>query len=487
MKILTSLQISEWDRYTIQNEPIESLALMERAAERLSEALQRRLSVGVKLTFLIGKGNNGGDGLAMARILSGRGFCCRVIMIFETNELNENCAINFARLPSDIEINQYPCEICDDEVLIDAILGSGFRGKANNYILNVIKHINKLPNYKVSIDLPSAMSSEFDNDYEMVLHTELTLTIQIPKLAFMLPEAGNACGEVEIVEIGLDSKFINNAKTCFYYIDSNFIASNSLRRTKFSHKGNYGHTLLICGSEGMVGAAFLATGAALRSGCGYVTVSLSFDYIPSLLSRYPSALTWGWHTDVLNRLPPNLEKYTSIAIGCGLGQNTQIVDLLEQLFRRYNRPIVIDADAINVLTVNRSLLKYIPKHSILTPHLGELRQLIGDWADDKDKIDKIRAFTLKYDVLLVVKGAHTMICCPNGDIWFNSTGNAFMAKAGAGDILTGLISGLLSRGYSPHLAACIGVYYHGIAAEKAAEAISGESINSNDLIDFIRI
>ena len=142
MKILTSLQISEWDRYTIQNEPIESLALMERAAERLSEALQRRLSVGVKLTFLIGKGNNGGDGLAMARILSGRGFCCRVIMIFETNELNENCAINFARLPSYIEINQYPCEICDDEVLIDAILGSGFRGKANNYILNVIKHIN---------------------------------------------------------------------------------------------------------------------------------------------------------------------------------------------------------------------------------------------------------------------------------------------------------------------------------------------------------
>lgn len=487
MKILTARQISEWDRYTIQNEPIESLALMERAAERLSRSLQRRLSAGAKLTFLIGKGNNGGDGLAMARILSCMGFRCKVVMIFPANELNENSAVNLTRLPSDIEIRQYPCDIDDDEILIDAILGSGFRGSVNDYILTVIDHINSLPNYKVSVDMPSAMSSEYNNLYDRVLHADLTLTIQSPKLAFMLPEAGNACGELEIIDIGLDSKFLNNVKTDFYYIDSHFVANNSLRRPKFSHKGDYGHTLLVCGSEGMAGAAFLAAGAALRSGCGYVVVSLPLEYVPSLLSRYPSALTWGWHTDGLRRLPSDLEKYTSVGIGCGVGQNAQTLDLVEQLLRRYNRPIVIDADAISILATNRYLLKDIPGYSILTPHLGELRRLIGDWSDDKDKIDKVRAFAREYNVLLVVKGAHTMICCPNGDIWFNSTGNAFMAKAGTGDVLTGLISGLLARGYSPHISACMGVYYHGIAGEKATEAFSGESINSDDLIDFIRI
>lgn len=488
MKIFTDRQHSEWDRYTMEHEPIASIDLMECAAHRLADALCRYVPQGAKLTFFVGKGNNGGDGLAMARLLSRRGYVCRVVL-FMPDSLNDNCRINLGRLPQSVAVGYDLYSIgSNDEILVDAILGSGFVGEASREILEVVHYINSLPNYTVSIDLPSAMHAEFGNRYADVVHADLTLTIESPKLAFVLPEAGDACGTIEIVSIGLNDSFADIAPTPYHYTDKAYIESiSATRRDKFSHKGNYGHTLLICGSKGMAGAAFLATGAALRSGCGYVTTALPDSYTAALASVYPSALTIGQEADFFCHIPDRLDRYTSIAIGCGLGRHPELAATVERLFEAYRKPMVVDADAINLLAEHPALQRLLPKGSILTPHDGELARLVGRWTSQREKIEAVVRLAKDLSVVVVSKGAHTMVCLPDGTLWFNSTGNPFMAKAGSGDVLTGLLAGLMARGYTPQDAARIGVYHHGLAGDMAAAGISGESFCSNDLIPLIKL
>ena len=488
MKIFTDRQHSEWDRYTMEHEPIDSIDLMERASHRLSDALCRYVLQGAKLTFFVGKGNNGGDGLAMARLLSRRGYVCRVVLLMP-DSLNDNCRINLGRLPQSVAVGYDLYSIgSNDEILVDAILGSGFVGEASREILEAVHYINSLPNYTVSIDLPSAMHTEFGNRYADVVHADLTLTIESPKLAFVLPEAGDACGTIEIVSIGLNDSFADIAPTPYHYTDEAYIKSISApRRDKFSHKGDYGHTLLVCGSKGMAGAAFLATGAALRSGCGYVTAALPDSYTASLAAVYPSALTIGQEADFFCHIPDRLDRYTSIAIGCGLGRRPELATTVERLFEAYRKPMVVDADAINLLAEYPALQRLLPKGSILTPHDGELARLVGRWTSQREKIESVVRLAKELSVVVVSKGAHTMVCLPDGTLWFNSTGNPFMAKAGSGDVLTGLLAGLMARGYTPQDAARIGVYHHGLAGDMAAAHISGESFCSNDLIPLIKL
>lgn len=488
MKIFADRQHSEWDRYTMEHEPIASIDLMERAAHRLADALCRYVPQGAKLTFFVGKGNNGGDGLAMARLLSRRGYVCRVVLLMP-DSLNDNCRINLGRLPQSVAVGYDLYSIgSNDEILVDAILGSGFVGEASREILEAVHYINSLPNYTVSIDLPSAMHAEFGNRYADVVHADLTLTIESPKLAFVLPEAGDACGTIEIVSIGLNDSFADIAPTPYHYTDKAYIESiSATRRDKFSYKGDYGHTLLICGSKGMAGAAFLATGAALRSGCGYVTTALPDSYTAALASVYPSALTIGQEADFFCHIPDRLDRYTSIAIGCGLGRCPELAATVERLFEAYRKPMVVDADAINLLAEHPALQRLLPKGSILTPHDGELARLVGRWTSQREKIEAVVGLAKELSVVVVSKGAHTMVCLPDGTLWFNSTGNPFMAKAGSGDVLTGLLAGLMARGYTPQDAARIGVYHHGLAGDMAAAGISGESFCSNDLIPLIKL
>ena len=488
MKIFADRQHSEWDRYTMEHEPIASIDLMERAAHRLTDALCRYVPQGAKLTFFVGKGNNGGDGLAMARLLSRRGYVCRVVLLMP-DSLNDNCRINLGRLPQSVAVGYDLYSIgSNDEILVDAILGSGFVGEASREILEAVHYINSLPNYTVSIDLPSAMHTEFGNRYADVVHADLTLTIESPKLAFVLPEAGDACGTIEIVSIGLNDSFADIAPTPYHYTDKAYIESiSATHRDKFSHKGDYGHTLLICGSKGMAGAAFLATGAALRSGCGYVTTALPDSYTAALASVYPSALTIGQEADFFCHIPDRLDRYTSIAIGCGLGRHPELAATVERLFEAYRKPMVVDADAINILAEYPALQRLLPKGSILTPHDGELARLVGRWTSQREKIEAVVRLAKDLSVVVVSKGAHTMVCLPDGTMWFNSTGNPFMAKAGSGDVLTGLLAGLMARGYTPQDAARIGVYHHGLAGDMAAAGISGESFCSNDLIPLIKL
>ncbi len=487
MKILTGKQIREADRYTMEHEPISSIELMERASLALANQLQELVSANSPLLFFIGKGNNGGDGLAMARILASRAFKCSVFCLFEKEKRSAECKANYERLPEEVRIlkDQDLSNISSDTIIIDAILGTGVKGEILDPIKTVIEKINSLPNRVISIDLPSGMATEWQHQSNNVVKAEATLTIEFAKLGMLLPDVGENCGEMKIVPIGLSEECINKTETNYFYTDRSNVQSLLQKRKRFAHKNTYGHALLICGSKAMSGAATLATGGALRSGCGLVTVHMPAEARYGVMINYPSAMFSLDAEDCFSSLPDTLDKYTAIGVGCGLGQDEQSAKALKLLLRIISTPLVLDADALNIISENKELLGNIPKDSILTPHVGELKRLIGAWSTEEEKVKRVRELALSLNSTLIVKGANTMICFSDGECHFNSTGNAGMAKGGSGDVLTGLLTGLLARGYTPREAAVLGVYLHGLAGDLAATDLGMEAMISADLIDYL--
>ncbi len=488
MKILTGEQIKEADKYTIENEPITSIELMERASNAIAQWISDNIEKDNPLVFLIGKGNNGGDGLAVARILFHAGYDCSVFMLSNNKpDLSEDCASNLERLPKYIGYIGNFEKIDSNAIIIDALLGSGVKGDIKEPVAKIIDKVNHLPNKVISIDLPSGMKTEFGNALQLIIKADITLTLEFPKLAMLLPEAGEYCGDIKIIPIGLSNEFIENALSTYQYTTEDVVKSKILKRDKFAHKGTYGHALLICGSRGMSGAAVLSAGAALRSGCGLVTVHLPQLERFSLQAIYPSAMSSLDNDDCFSEVPEHIEKYSAIGIGCGMGIAPRTIKAYEKLLHIYNKPMVIDADALNILSENPTLHEYVPKNSILTPHPGELKKLVGDWKDDEEKIMLVRKLASQLHSVIVIKGAQTMVCLPDGECHFNSTGNSGMAKGGSGDVLTGFITGLLARGYDSSCAAILGVYLHGLAGDKVAQRIGMEAMNSKDLIDELNI
>lgn len=486
MKILTGTQIKEVDRYTIEHDSISSIDLMERASNAIAEWICNNISKASPFLFLIGKGNNGGDGLAVARILFHAGYDCSVYLPFEKEQLTSECAINLERLPSYIERVTDIKGISNKHILIDSLLGTGVKGTLKEPLLPIIKKVNSLPNQVISIDLPSGMMSEFGNTYQTIIKADITLTLEFPKLAMLLPESGEYCGEIITLPIGLIREYIERSPSLYHYITEHYIQDITLKREKFGHKGTYGHALLICGSKGMAGAATLATGAALRSGCGLVTTHIPYNERFAIQANYPSAMMSLDDEDHFSSVPKDLSKYSAIGIGCGLGQEHQTSEAFKELLAAsYKQPFVIDADALNILADNYHIKQRIPENSILTPHPGELKRLVGEWHNEEEKINLVRRYAANIKSIIIVKGAHTMICLPDGNCYFNPTGNSGMAKGGSGDVLTGYITGLLARGYSSVHAAILGVYVHGLAGDKAAARWGIESMNSKDIIDFL--
>lgn len=482
MKILTGNQIKEADRYTIENEPISSIDLMERASNVIAQWIDTNIEKNKPLLFLIGKGNNGGDGLAVARILYHAGYTCSVYLPYEKEQLSEECRLNLERLPNGLTILDFN-KINSNTIIIDALLGTGVKGELQEPLVSLIGKINSLSNKVISIDLPSGMITEFGNAEQKIVKADITLTLQFPKVAMLLPEAGEYCGEIKVLPIGLSKSYINKTPTTYHYITKSLIDSILLKRDKFAHKGTYGHALLICGSRGMGGAAVLATGAALRSGCGLVTMHIPEDERYAVQSTFPSAILSLDEDYYFSEIPSDLTKYTAIGIGCGLNKMPQSLEAFRQLLGSTRRPMVIDADALNMIADHYKLRNHIPENSVLTPHPGELKRLVGEWEDERHKLELVRRLASSLKSIIVVKGAHTMVCLPDGNCYFNSTGNSGMAKGGSGDVLTGYITGLMARGYSSAQAALIGVYKHGLAGDKAAVKYGVESMNSRDLID----
>ncbi len=365
------------------------------------------------------------------------------------------------------------------------MLGTGVKGEIKEPLKDIINKINSLTNQVVSIDLPSGIKAEFGNNRQQIIKADTTLTLQYPKLAMLLPEAGEYCGNIKILKIGISDVFLANTETQFHYITEELIKDITPRRDKFAHKGIYGHALLICGSKGMVGAATLATGSALRSGCGLVTLHLPYEERHAVQTNFPSAMLSFDNEEYFSELPSDLSKYSAIGIGCGLGHSEETIEAFKQLLSIARMPMVLDADALNIISEDHKLVQYIPEGSILTPHLGELKRLIGEWKDEKDKIEHASRLAANLKSVIIVKGAHTMVCLHYGNSYFNSTGNSGMAKGGSGDVLTGYITGLLARGCTNTQAALIGVYNHGKAGDKAAFQHGMEQMNSQDLINLL--
>ncbi|MDR1898205.1 MAG: NAD(P)H-hydrate dehydratase [Prevotellaceae bacterium] len=497
MKIFTKEQIKAADEYTVVNKPVASIDLMEWASETIAAWIEENIDKRKQLLFVVGKGNNGGDGLAVARIMNRKGFNCLVYMVYDVESLSEECAINFKRITNIPEISFIDtiAGISSDIVIIDAILGAGISGNIKKPVSEIILHINELNNQVISIDLPSGMQTEFNSPEQLIVKADITLTLEFPKLAMLLPETGEFAGKIVVLPIGLDKRYVEQTDTVYNYIDGELIDGLKKRRLKFGYKNTYGHALLVCGSRyiennaqySMTGAAILAANAALRSGCGLVTVHVPCEERVALQTNCPSAILSLDRQHVFSDLPSNITKYNAIGIGCGTGTHCETEKAFAALLQSVKIPLVIDADAINILSQNRKLLKYVPHNSILTPHLGELKRLTGEWLNEKDKSKKTTEFASEYQLIVVVKGAHSSIYLPDGNIWFNSTGNPGMAKGGSGDVLTGLITGLLARGYNSFEAAVLGVYFHGLAGDKAKEKYGEESMNSLDLIEFIRL
>ena len=485
MKILTGAQIREADRYTIDNEPVASIDLMERAADQMAAFIAGRFPEHNLFVFALGKGKNAADGLALARKLSEKGYTCRGYYIYPEAECCEEYRINYRRMPENVVLRQYdpnhPPAATPSGIVIDAVLGAGINRPAEGVEAKAIEDINLSGRKVISIDVPSGMSSDFCSPDSPIVEADITLTLQFPKLAMLLPETGEYVGEIVVLPIGLIEKFIDEASSPYFYVTEEDIKFLIEKRPKFAHKGEYGHALLIAGSEGMTGAAVLSTDGALRSGCGLVTVHVPKAEHLVLHITHPAALVSPDRGTRFTEVPHNLEKYTAIGIGSGIGQAPETFKAFKELLSQYKRPMVIDADALNILAARKELLPMVPPNSILTPHVGELRRLIGEWKNDREKLEKTAELARSINCFILIKGAYSVVCGPLGTCWFNSTGNPGMAKGGSGDVLMGLMTGLLAKGMNSRSAAILAAYVHGRAGDDAAKIWGQESMNAEDI------
>jgi len=486
-KIFDAQQIRNWDTYTIAQEPITSIDLMERASEAFTDRLLSLFSDS-DFTIFCGKGNNGGDGLAIARILASMNKKVEVYVIEYSAQASADFLINYDRLAKITTVHaisslkDFPV-IGQNSVVVDAILGSGVNRPVEGILKDVIQKINQSKLPIISVDIASGLyvSQPIAGD-NTIICPDYTLTFEAPKLAFLMPQNLQYVGEWECVPIGLSSKYAQNTITSYFWTDSILLK----KRSKFSHKGTFGHALLAVGSYGSIGAAVLSAKACLRSGVGLLTTYIPTCGYPIMQASVPEAMCQTDPAEKELSICPNLEKYTVIGVGCGLGKSNKTKAFLNAILQQAKSPIVLDADALNIIAEESNLLELIPPKSILTPHPKELQRLIGAWENDFDKLEKVKVFSQKYDCIVLIKGMYTAIVLPNQEVYFNSTGNAGMATGGSGDVLTGIITALIAQGYSSEEAAIIGVFKHGEAGDMAAQERGQMAMLPSDIIEKLR-
>ncbi|MCW3805990.1 NAD(P)H-hydrate dehydratase [Plebeiibacterium marinum] len=494
MKILSPHQIREIDQYTIKNEPISSLHLMDRAASAATDWI---LNNHMEYSFAIfcGTGNNGGDGLVMAKYLSLLPVNIKVFVIKFSEHLSPDAQTNLEVLRktkpniiseiTDVSDIDFSC-FNEDVVFIDAIFGSGLNRPTRGLAKKVIEQINNCTNTVISIDIPSGLFAEYDSSRILeggIIEADITLSFQLPKLAFLLPENAKYVGKWEILNIGLLEKGIDLQQTTNYYTDKSKIQSIIKSRDKFSHKGNFGHALLIAGSYGKMGAAVLASRACLKAGVGLLTAHIPHWGYQIIQNSVAEAMTSIDRSEMFFTEFPQLNNYNALGIGPGLDTKRNSATAFEELLNQLSdQKLVVDADALNILSQNKFLLVKLPKHTILTPHPKEFERLAGKWKNEMHRLEILKDFCKQYNVITILKGAHTVVALPDGNCYFNSSGNPGMATAGSGDVLTGIILALLAQGYSEKDAALAGVYIHGMAGDHALKNESEESLIASDII-----
>ncbi len=490
MKILSSGLTRELDAFTIQSEVISSIDLMERAAKAFTEKFITIYSNKQPVQIVCGLGNNGGDGLAIARLLHICKYQTEVFIIEHGHTKSEDFLTNEERLrflPVTItEVRQTgDLKLKPKAIIVDALFGSGLNKPVTGLSAEVISLINSQHTEVVAIDIASGLYADLATPDKQALKVNRTFTFHLPKLAFMIPENDPYSGKWEILDIGLSSKFIDAQKGADTYTTAQDAAQILKIRSKFSHKGTFGHSLLIAGSSEKTGAAIMAAKSCLRAGTGLLTVHLPQSGYEIMQISCPEAMV---SIDESGNIFTGIEEpvaYAAIAFGPGMGKDPKTMEAMKSALKNLNKPVVLDADALNILAEQPDMLKLVPENSILTPHLKEFERLAGPSENHFERLQLLREFSSTNNVIVVLKGAHTAISDMNGNIFFNSTGNAGMAKGGSGDVLTGIILALLSQQYEPSQAARLGVFLHGLAGDLARKKWGEEAMLPSDLTDAL--
>lgn len=495
MKIFTSAQIHELDKYTIENEPVSSIELMERAAKALTQAITDRWAATTPVVIFAGSGNNGGDALAVARLLADQGYQVVAYLFNISGSLSPDCAANRQRLKDNKRVKEFievinefdPPRLEAHMLVVDGLFGSGINKPLAGGFASLAKYINASPCQVVSIDVPSGLMTE-DNTFNVranIIRANQTLTLGQPKLSFLFAENQQFVGQLRVLDIRLSQEGIAKLETPYIMLEESDVRACMLARPAFAHKGQMGHGLIIAGSYCMAGAAILATQACLRAGAGKVSVNTPRRNISILQTAVPEAVIQPSSEETIYAEVVETDEFDAVGIGPGLGQSEQTAIALISQLRRTQCPLVVDADAINILGNHRAWLQQLPKGVIFTPHPKEFDRLEGHSADSYERLTKACNLARRTQGYVVLKGHHTAICLPSGQVLFNTTGNAGMATAGSGDVLTGIITGLLARGYKQQEACVVGVYLHGLAGDLAASDLGEESLLASDIIRYL--
>ncbi len=470
-KIIPACSIPEVDRYTLENEPVTSLELMERAAGKWVEKAVEIFPGEVKIAVLAGNGNNGGDGYVIARLLREQGYEVVVYQLLEGRK-SPDCEWNSRRWEGEcVELKSAVAFQPDPQAwIVDALFGTGLNRQVSGVAGELIRKVNSLPNPVIAVDMPSGLMGEDNsrNDRDAIVQADYTLTFQCPKLAFMFPENEPFVGKWQVLDIGLHPQGIAGVRTDYYCLSEELVRDLLPRPSVFAHKGSNGYALLIAGSRYMMGAAVLAAKAAVRSGVGLLFCHVPQSGVEILQTAVPEALIEPDCSDRCFTSVEDMDRYTAVGVGPAIGKNALTVKALEEVIRRWRGKMVLDADALNILAENRELLSLLPVGSILTPHPKEFERLAGKSGNDFERLNKLSNFAQQYQVVMLLKGAHTIIATPDGKCYFNMTGNPGMAKGGMGDVLTGVLLALLASGMEAWEAAMIGVFAHGLAGDRVA-------------------
>lgn len=491
MKIFSKKQLQEADRVTQKNQQISSTELMERAATLVFNEIHASLQgVDTEIKIFCGVGNNGGDGLVVARLLKAENYRVKTFVVNYSDKRSEEFLHNYERIkeidhdwPELLTENSDFPEISKNDFVIDAIFGIGLNRSMAGWVNELIEHINSSQAFVLSIDLPSGLFlDKAVSKKGQIIKASVTLTFQTPKLIFFLPETAAYVGNFHILDIGLDRQYLLDTET-----EGNLIGKEEAKplyrpRKKFSHKGTYGHSLIIGGSYGKMGSVVLASKGAFKAGAGKVTALIPKCGYEILQTALPEAM-------VITSENENFLQHTNfdfepeaICFGIGAGKKSETADAFREILKKTKKPMVIDADGLNILSENQEMLSLVPKYSILTPHPKELERLVGSWNDDFEKLEKVKTFSKKHAVIVVIKGAYTITI--HGDkLFINNNGNPGMATAGSGDVLAGIITGLLSQGYDSLTASIFGVYLHGAAGDFAAAKNGVDSMIAGDILE----
>lgn len=490
MKIFGASQIRACDTYTIHASKISSYELMERAAGKCAEWVNNNLPHDAAFIVLCGSGNNGGDGLALTRLLHKQGYTAKAFLLRLGDELSEDCRKNFERLKSIddelleiLPVDSLIADVPEHVIIIDALLGTGINRSAEGWLADFIEHINELPNDVISIDMPSGMPADtIPEKGAAMIEASHTLSFQFYKRAFLHPEIGNNAGDIHILDINLSDTFIESTHTSCHILDKVEIDRIYKKRLRFTHKGDYGLAYIVAGSKGMMGAAILATKAALRSGAGKVKTLVPECGYNIMQISVPEAMVGVSGETCISRIK-EWEQATTIGIGPGLGTAEATALAFADFITACKEPLVVDADGLNILASHQDLLHRLPADSVLTPHPKEFEKLFGKSKDSMFMLELARSQSMKYNIYIVLKGHNTVIVSPEGECWYNMTGNAGMATGGSGDVLTGMITGFMAQGYDSFDATKLGVYLHGLAGDYAMEKWSENAIVAGDIID----